>query len=98
MVTVEVTFDSHRAHPAKVSQFLRGGTLVRATGSLNLKWEDFSALELSSTIHLRNVDWKATRDDSPSCLTLRVNFDLATPEMLERLVSDELSVECWELR
>lgn len=85
MITVTVTFDTHAVSRDDYVKILRSGTVLSASGLLNLRWEDFSALDTAREFNLRDVAWEATRDDTPGILTCIIRYENAIlSELAER--------------
>ena len=86
MTTLTVTFDTQSFDPNTYAGIASGGVLLRAAGLLNLKWEEFSALEAAQELGLHSVDWEAVRDNSPGSLTCIFRFDtFDAPSLQARL-------------
>ena len=86
MITVAITFDAHALGRAKYEEVVQHGTVTRASGLLNLRWEDFSALDAAREIGLHGVAWEAVQDDTPGILTCIVRCaDAALSELEKRL-------------
>ena len=62
---------------------VRGGVIVGASGTLNLLWEDFSALEVAGGLGLQDVTWAAVKDSSPGDLMLTVHYAALTVAQVE---------------
>ncbi len=64
--------------------FVRDGLVVGAAGTINLLWEDFSAVDVAAEIGLSQVAWDAVRDSSPGDLTLTVHYPALTLTQVEQ--------------
>ncbi len=86
MTTLAVTFDSQALNRVAFDKVTQGGTVLGASGLLNLHWEEFSALDAARKLDLHGVVWEAARDDTPGSLTCLIRYDTLTlPELQERL-------------
>ena len=85
MITVTVTFDSQALSRNDFDKIVLSGMILSASGLLNLRWEEFSALDAARELNLHDVAWEATRDDTPGSLTCIIRYDTVTlPELEER--------------
>jgi len=97
MTTIAVTFDTQALSQESFSRIVQGGMILDASGLLNLRWEEFSALDAARGLDLHGVIWEATRDDTPGSLTCLIRYDtLALTELQKRLL-DPTVVE-YEIR
>jgi hypothetical protein len=82
------------------SSLMRGGEIVHIAGVLNLKWADFSAWEFVREAKLGPVEWQAVRDDTPSTVRLKIEFQQAgAAEVSARLtpfLHADLTCSCTE--
>lgn len=86
MTTLEITFDTSAFGKAELDEMLQGGVLLHTAGLLNLKWEEFSALETARELGLSPVEWDAVRDDTPGSLTCVILYrDLSPADLQARL-------------
>ena len=69
MTTLTVTVDTSGFGKTEFDDILQGGVLLHTAGLLNLKWEEFSTLEVACKLGLSPVEWDAVRDDTPGSLT-----------------------------
>ena len=83
MTILTVTFDTLTFAKAAFDEILPGGMLLRTEGLLNLKWEEFSALDAAREIGLHDVEWDAVRDDTPGCLTCMILYRVLSPDDLQ---------------
>lgn len=83
MTILIVTFDTSAFGKAEFDAFIPGGMLLRTEGLLNLKWEEFSALDAAREIGLHDVEWDAVRDDTPGTLTCVIGYHALAPADLE---------------
>ena len=87
MTTIAVTFDTQALSREDFDKVAQGGVMLGASGLLNLRWEEFSALEAARVLDLHGVVWEAVRDDTPGSLTCVIRYDtLALPELEKRLL------------
>ncbi len=87
MTTIAVTFDTQAVSKDDFDKVAQGGTVLGAAGLLNLRWEEFSALDAARELDLHGVVWEAARDDTPGSLTCVIRYDTFTlPELQERLL------------
>ncbi len=87
MIIIAVTFDSQALSREGFGQIVQGGMVLGTSGLLNLRREEFSALDAAREIGLHGVAWEATRDDTPGTLTCVIRYDaLALPELQERFL------------
>ena len=85
MITVAVTFDTQAVSREDFAKVVGNGAVMSASGLLNLRWEDFSALEAARELDLYNVAWEATRDDTPGILTCIIRYpNVILSELEER--------------
>lgn len=88
MTTIAITFDAQALSRVDFNRIVHGGTVIAASSLLNLRWEDFSALDAAREIGLQDVTWEATRDDTPGTLTCVIRYDIpALPGLQERLLA-----------
>ncbi len=80
MTTLEISFDAQTLNDNVFHDILRDGILLRACGLINLRWDDFSAQRLFSSLGLSDVIWETTRDDTPGTLTCLVFYAGKTQE------------------
>ncbi len=86
MITVAITFDAHALGREEYDKIAQSGRVIGASGLLNLRWEEFSALEAARELDLHDVAWEATRDDTPGTLTCIIRYeDVPLPELEGRL-------------
>jgi len=83
MTVLTVTFDTSALRHDEFHTITQSGTLVSVAGLLNLKWEEFSALEVARELGLHNVVWEAVRDDTPEMLTCVIRYDSPAPADLQ---------------
>lgn len=87
MTTIAVTFDTQALSRESFSSIVQNGVLLSVSGLLNLRWEEFSALDAARDLDLHGVVWEAARDDTPGSLTCLIRYDtLALPELQKRLL------------
>lgn len=86
MTTIAITFDSQALSRDDFDKIAQGGAVLSVTGLLNLRWEEFSALDAARELDLHNVVWETARDDTPGSLTCLIRYDTNTwAELQERL-------------
>ena len=83
MTTLTITVDTSGFGRAAFDEIMQGGVLLRTTGRLNLKWEEFSALEVAREVGLSPVEWDAVRDDTPGTLTCVILYRVLSPDALQ---------------
>ena len=83
MTTLTVTFDTSAFGRAEFDEIIPGGMLLRTAGLLNLKWEEFSALDAAREIGLHDVKWDAVQDDTPGTLTCMILYRVLSPDDLQ---------------
>ena len=83
MTTLTVTLDTAAFGRAEFDKIIPGGMLLRTAGLLNLKWEEFSALDAAREIGLHDVEWDAVRDDTPGSLTCVILYRVLSPDDLQ---------------
>ncbi len=86
MIILTVTFDTLALSREDYDKIALCGTLLNVSGLLNLRWEEFSALDAARELGLQNVEWEAARDDTPSSLTCRLAYDMLLPEVQASLL------------
>ena len=88
MIILTVDFDTSAFGKAEFDALLAGGMLLRAAGLLNLKWEEFSALDAAREIGLHDVEWDAVQDDTPGSLTCVIGYAALPPaDLTARLLA-----------
>ncbi len=83
MTTLMVTFDTSAFGKTEFDEIMQGGVLLHTAGLLNLKWEEFSALEAARELGLSPVEWDAVRDDTPGTLTCVILYRVLSPNDLQ---------------
>ncbi len=86
MIILEVTFDTTALGREEYDQIASHGTVLTVSGLLNLRWEEFSALDAARALGLQNVEWEAVRDSTPGTLTCLIAYDTLLPELQECLL------------
>lgn len=81
-----VDFEAADVGREGVRQLLDRSVLLEAEGTINLRWEDWSAIELARSFDLSAVCWTASEDDSPArfAITLWVTGE-ESPRLLAHL-------------
>ena len=88
MTTLTVTVDTAAFGTAELAELAWGGVLLHAAGRLNLKREEFSALDTARALGLSPVEWDAVRDDTPGSLTCVILYhDLSPADLQARLLA-----------
>ncbi len=86
MFTLTITFDTQSFSREGYEQIVKNGQLLGASGVLNLRWEEFSALDAARQVNLHPVIWETTRDDTPGSLTCIIHYEnVALPEVEKHL-------------
>lgn len=85
MILLEVTFDTMALGREDYDRIASQGTVLNVAGLLNLRWEEFSALDAAHALGLQNVEWEAVRDSTPGSLTCLIACNALLPELQERL-------------
>lgn len=94
MTTLTVTVDTAAFGKAEFDEILQGGVLLHTAGLLNLKWEEFSALDTARELGLSPVEWEAVQDDTPSSLTFVILYRLLLPDDLQERLLAPYIVDC----
>ena len=69
MTILNVTFDTASFDRDIYRKIASGGVLMSVSGLINLKWEEFSALDIARELNFHEVVWDAVWDDTPGTLT-----------------------------
>lgn len=88
MVMLTLWINTQMAYWPDLEQVLRGGQVIRAAGVLNIRWEDFSALDFAREAGLQEVIWDALQDDTCGSLELTVLYFQATQAEIAARVTD----------
>lgn len=98
MLTAVITFIAQEFGKEDIARIIEDGEVINVAGVINLKWEDFCALELARAAGFAFVEWEATRDDTPSNLTLTVRYPVASAEQIKARLCDEASVDYFKFQ
>ncbi len=71
--------------------------MFHATGILNARWEDFSALEVAQNAGLTEVAWDCVSDDTPGTLELVVWYPHLEADIVRQRVTEIDGVEEWNV-
>ena len=85
VIILTVTFDTLALSREDYDLIASCGTLLSVSGLLNLRWEEFSALDAARELGLQNVTWEAVRDETPGSLTCFIACDTLLPELQAHL-------------
>ncbi len=87
MVTLEITLDTQAFAKDDFAVLLRNGVLLTATGVINRRWEEYSAIEAAAGFGLQTVTWEQTWDDTPGSLTCLLGYWLPTKAEIQSRLS-----------
>jgi hypothetical protein len=97
MTILNVTFDTQCLSPSDLTCLLQGGQILRAEGTLNLRWEEFSALYVARDVGLTEVVWDSVSDDTPGTLELTVWYPHVQADTIRQQVARIEGVEEFEV-
>lgn len=97
MTLLNVTFDTQTLAAAGLKRFLQKGQILRAVGILNVRWEDFSALDVAREAGLSGVVWESISDDTSGTLELIVWYPHSQGETIRQQVARLKGVEDFEV-
>ena len=83
MTTLTVTVDTAGFGRTEFDALMQGGVILHTEGLLNLKWEEFSALDTARELGLSPVKWDAVQDDTPGSLTCVILYRALSPDDLQ---------------
>lgn len=98
MLTAVIIFIAQEASKENIASVIEDGEVINVAGLLNLKWEDFCALALAREAGFAFVEWEATRDDTPSNLTLTVRYPFVSAERITTRLREEASIDYFKLQ
>ncbi len=98
MTFLNVTIDTQRVPVFGLKALLHGGHILHSVGILNIRWEDFSALELAQKAGLTGVIWDRVFDDTPGTLVLTVWYPQVEQNIVQQRISEIEGVEDWEVQ
>jgi hypothetical protein len=81
MMTLAVSFDTQSFCREDYDKIASGGLLMNTAGLLNLRWEEFSAVNRAQELRLHGVVWDTVWDNTPGSLTCTFRYDALTPEL-----------------
>ncbi len=98
MLLVTITLDTSSAGKEEVEDITLGGKVICAAGLINLKWEDFSAIDVARSIGLQETLWQSSYDDTPGFLTLTIHYFCLTPDEIHAKLENRPEIEDYEIQ
>jgi len=98
MPIATITLDTSVAGNEDIEALLLDGEVISVTGLINLKWEDFSAIDTARNSGLQGILWQSSYDDTPGSLSLTVRYSsLSTNDVTARF-ENRSEIEEYEMQ
>jgi hypothetical protein len=98
MTFLHVTFATQSLPSLDLARLLHGGQTLHAAGILNVRWEEFSALDAAREAGLTGVVWESVSDNTPGTLELTVWYPHAHVETIRQRLAQIEGIEDYEIR
>jgi len=95
---LNVTLDTQCVAACDLKALLRNGQVLHASGTINLRWEEFSALNLVQGAGLTDVAWEAVSDDTPGSLELTILYPELGEDRIRRRLAETSGIEEYEIQ
>lgn len=98
MTILSVTFDTQAQSVNGINSLIQGGQIIQATGILNRRWDEYSALEIAEESGLVDVTWDCVYDDTPSTLELTIWYPHLSINRLQERIELMPGIEDYDLQ
>ena len=98
MATVFITLNTTQVDTNDFETFVRDGEVISASGVINLRWEDFTAIDIAERLGFQEVNWDALGDDTPGSLSVTVCYPYLSSLAIEARCQSKSYIEDYSVR
>jgi hypothetical protein len=74
MVILSISLDTQTVSVSNIAALLAEGQIIHVEGIINIRWDEFSAKEVSRELALYDVEWERVDDDTPGRLEMIILY------------------------
>lgn len=97
MIFLNITLNTQMVSSGDVKILIQGGQTLHSVGTLNARWEEFSALEAAQNAGISDVIWDTVYDDTAGSLELTIWYPQLDQDSIKQRFTEIDGIEAYEV-